>query len=181
MPLVAALVPFRAGKTRLAHPSREALAQAFCNDVVAACVGSELISSVHVVGDLGHGLNGDIAAFAAQCEGPVVVILADQPALTSAAIDQVLRAALALNEPCMVSDAEGLGTTMLFAPTSDALLAHFGPRSRAAHRSVGITEIDAPARARRDVDDEVDLWDAIRLGVGMHTSQVLNNDKSPDR
>ena len=39
-----------------------------------------------------------------------------------------------------------------------------------------VVEITGPGLAglRRDVDTEVDLWDAVRLGVGRHTAGLLS-------
>ena len=170
---VQVLVPFRDGKSRLSHPQRHELARAFCADVVAAAKAAELVADVHVVPDGGLGLNGDLTRAASNVVEPILVVLADQPSLTSSAIDAVLTAALAHNKPAMVSDAHGIGTTMLFSPTGVRLEPMFGPRSRAAHRSIGVLEIAADARARRDVADDVDLWDAVRLGVGQHTRAAL--------
>lgn len=170
---ITALVPFRPGKSRLTHPLRSELAQAFCDDVVAALHGCAQIGRVIVVDDHGSGLNGDIAHAAQGIDGPVLVVLADQPALTSDAINDVIQQAATLATQSMVADAHGIGTTMLFAPSADVLTPLFGQRSRAAHREHGVTELNAGPRARRDVDDDVDLWDAVRLGVGPHTAAVL--------
>jgi hypothetical protein len=38
----------------------------------------------------------------------------------------------------------------------------------------GAVEIPCSAGAHRDVDTSTDLWDAIRIGVGIHTSQALS-------
>lgn len=171
--LITALVPFRAGKSRLSHPARIQLAQAFCQDVIAACDAAIHIGEVVVVDEAGHGLNGDISGAAQQLQGPVLVVLADQPALTAQAIDDVAEHALSLGTQALVADVQGIGTTMLFAPSAHLLTPRFGQRSRAAHKQLGIVEINASPRARRDVDDDIDLWDAIRLGVGPHTAAVL--------
>jgi 2-phospho-L-lactate guanylyltransferase len=58
----------------------------------------------------------------------------------------------------------------------------FGERSRARHVQLGYVDLGLDssaearrllARARRDVDTQVDLWDAMRIGVGAATSAVL--------
>ena len=56
----------------------------------------------------------------------------------------------------------------MFAP-------RFGHRSRAAHRRAGVVELtDAGlASLRRDVDTEVDLYDAQRLGLGQRSVLAL--------
>lgn len=171
--LITALVPFRAGKSRLSHPARLELAQAFCQDVIAACNAAGHIGDVIVVGDGGNGLNGDISAAVQRVQGPVLVVLADQPALTADALDEVAKRMISMGTQALVADAQGIGTTLLFTPEANLLTPRFGQRSRAAHRQLGIVEIDASPRARRDVDDDIDLWDAIRLGVGAHTAAVL--------
>ena len=59
---------------------------------------------------------------------------------------------------------------------------HFGVKSRSTHVEFGHIDLalDAPADvrsllagARRDVDTPADLWDALRIGVGHNTSEVL--------
>ncbi len=102
-----------------------------------------------------------------------MALAGDLPALTS----EVLSTALEAGPPgrWFVSDSIGTGTTMLVA--SDTRLSPaFGPHSRAAHRASGAAELDIAgiARLRRDVDTEVDLWDAIRLGVGPRTRHALS-------
>ena len=170
---ITVLVPFRPGKSRLTHPSRVSLAQAFCDDVVTACRAASHVGEVIVVGDHGGGLNADISNAAKDVVGPILVVLADQPALTAQVIDDVIEQASSHQCQSMVADAHGIGTTMLFAPSAQMLTPNFGQRSRAAHRQMGAVELDVSPRARRDVDDDVDLWDARRLGVGPHTSAVL--------
>jgi 2-phospho-L-lactate guanylyltransferase len=51
----------------------------------------------------------------------------------------------------------------------------FGGRSRAAHRAGGAVELNVPdtPSVHRDVDTAVDLWDALRLGVGPRTAAVV--------
>jgi 2-phospho-L-lactate guanylyltransferase len=79
----------------------------------------------------------------------------------------------------IVSDAEGLGTTLLAARQVSDFHPHFGVRSRAAHVAAGAREIRDPAPGalaglRRDVDSEVDLWDARRLGLGAFTRALMD-------
>ncbi len=51
----------------------------------------------------------------------------------------------------------------------------FGPRSRAAHAASGAValEVGPVPGLRRDVDTEVDLWDAGRLGLGPATAELV--------
>ena len=76
-----------------------------------------------------------------------------------------------------MADAAGIGSTLLTARPGVELGPRFGERSRAAHRSSGAVELAASPGAlaglRRDVDTEVDLWDAVRLGVGPATTDAL--------
>ena len=129
--------------------------------------------------DPGVGLNGAIQAGAAGADGPVAALLADVPCVTPG----LLEAALASTSggSGFVCDTEGIGTTLVAAPCAEVLITHFGPRSRAAHAAAGIDEIHDPhpgalAGLRRDVDSEVDLWDARRLGLGTFTQAALTPD-----
>lgn len=135
------------------------------------------LSDVHYEADPGAGLNPAILAGARGRSGPVAALLADVPCATP----QLIAAALAscAGGPVIVSDAEGIGTTLLAAPTADAFHPRFGARSRAAHISMGAKEVadTVPgefARLRRDVDSEVDLWDARRLGLGSLTRSAVD-------
>lgn len=195
------VVPLRLSdaKTRLsAHPAprRRALVVAMALDVLMAAqacadvgevvlvadppgteaVQASGVAGLHVARDPGTGLNAAITAGASGASGPVAALLADVPCATSDAIAAALAACEA--SPVMVSDAEGIGTTLLAARTSRDLHPHFGARSRAAHISAGAIEVIDPmpgalAGLRRDVDSEVALWDARRLGVGAFTRAVL--------
>lgn len=131
---------------------------------------------VAAVPDPGGGLNAAIRAGAGDARGPVAALLADVPCATPDALALALGACV--DEPGFVCDAEGLGTTLLASPSAARLDPHFGPRSRAAHAAAGIPEIHDPrpgalAGLRRDVDSEVDLWDARRLGLGGFTRAAL--------
>jgi 2-phospho-L-lactate/phosphoenolpyruvate guanylyltransferase len=105
----------------------------------------------------------------------VAVLSADLPCLTP---DQ-LQAALTLAQAhprSFVSDQSGTGTTALFAAPGEVLSPSFGVRSRAAHRVSGAVELDLDAPClRRDVDTDVDLIDAVRLGVGEATRHALDS------
>ena len=108
----------------------------------------------------------------------IAVILGDLPCLTTGSLNAALEQA-ALVDTAFVSDEAGTGSTMWFARKGGRIDTHFGERSRAAHRASGAREIDAEpgslwsAQLHRDVDTEVDLWDAIRIGVGPHTAEVV--------
>lgn len=124
----------------------------------------------------------------------VAVIAGDLPCLDAAAVDHILARA-AEHERSFVCDAAGTGTTMLLAATPARCEPMFGERSRARHAAAGYAELggyvglggqipddrlealasDAFRRARRDVDTAVDLWDAIRIGVGAATQASLRS------
>lgn len=198
----AVIVPLKQtsrGKSRLAGlttEQRRDLALAFTLDAVTAAVATVAVDRVVVVTNdpeaaafesIGAeviddrpdaGLNPAFVhgAHHVAHEDPTAGLLAlagDLPCLTTDVLGSVLRAAPPGR--WFVADAVGTGTTVL-AATNQRLSPSFGPHSRAAHRASGATEVDLPglARLRRDVDTEVDLWDAVRLGVGAHTQRALS-------
>lgn len=140
-------------------------------------VGTSGIGGIRTLEDAGGGLNAAILAGAADAPGPVAALLADVPCATPEAL--ALALAACTDAPAIVSDAEGIGTTLLGAPHAAGLRPRFGARSRAAHISAGARDIGDPtpgalAGLRRDVDSEVDLWDARRIGVGAFTHVVVD-------
>ena len=187
------------GKSRLSTLTdihRRELALAFALDTVAAAVAAAGVRRVVVVtndpdGALFARLGADVlpdepdaglnAAFVhgahqvahRDATSGLLALAGDLPALTS----EVLSVVLAAAPPgrWFVADSVGTGTTALGA-SGTRLSPSFGPHSRAAHRASGATEVVLPglARMRRDVDTEVDLWDAVRLGVGAHTREALS-------
>ena len=121
--------------------------------------------------------NAAILAGAADASGPVAALLADVPCATPETLALALTACT--DGPAIVSDAEGIGTTFLGAPRATDLHPCFGPRSRAAHVAAGARDITDPtpgalAGLRRDVDCEVDLWDARRIGLGAFTRAIVD-------
>ena len=191
------VVPLRLAeaKTRLSTqpaPRRRELVVAMALDVIAAARDCRVVEEVRLVADAagleavspgvsalpdpGGGLNAAILHGAAGAPGPVAALLADVPCATPGALEALLRSCP--NQAGFLSDAEGLGTTLLAAPSAAHLVPRFGVRSRAAHAAAGIPDIRDPspgafAGLRRDVDSEVDLWDARRLGVGAATQATL--------
>jgi 2-phospho-L-lactate guanylyltransferase len=193
------LVPIKSleeAKTRLGEARPRAdLALAFARDTVraAGAVAEVVVVTddpvvTRAAHDLGartvgqgprHGLNAALSHGAAQVRtgAPDVNIAAlagDLPALRPDELARALRAAESHDRAC-VSDAEGTGTTLLTARAGIHLDPVFGPRSRAAHRLSGAVELllTGVPGLRRDVDDEVGLWDARRLGVGPATTAAL--------
>ena len=198
-----AIVPIRsftAGKTRLDTPgiATAALIRAFASDVLDACTGCSRIGEVVVVSpdpsvlefardrgvrelretDAG-GINEAIEYARGHVTGSIVAILGDTPCLTADGLTSVLDEA-ARFPISFVPDASGVGTTIWCSHQGSRGGPHFGHHSRAEHRASGAVEICTDnaspqwARARRDVDTDVDLWDARRLGVGPATSALLD-------
>lgn len=199
---VVAVVPIKhlgQAKTRLALPAalRRELALAFARDTlaaVAAAVGAVVVvsgdpdlgellpvprgESCRLVADPGTGLVGAVGAgqrFAFQQlrARRVVVVPADLPALTAAALTEVL-AAVPWHQSAFVPDMSGRGTSLLLTGSPDALPPQYGPGSARLHRERGATSLaTAPAAARQDVDDLDDLAAAVELGVGPATRCAL--------
>lgn len=118
------------------------------------------------------------------------VMVADLPCLTGAAVDQILVQAGRF-PTAFVCDAAGTGTTMIMAQHPGDCRPQFGDRSRSRHAASGAVELpgqinpepglqQAYWRARRDVDTEIDLWDAIRIGVGPATAAALHANRADD-
>ena len=209
-----AVVPVKSlpdAKSRLlpdADPTRPELALAFLQDVLSALAGAAGIARVVVVTDdervqrsveassaswlpeAPHiGLNPAAAFGAASLphDTAVAIIAGDLPCLIPSAVDLVLTLAVA-HDRAFVSDAQGIGTTMLLDRTAATCSPAFGERSRARHVQLGYVDLGLDsnaqtrlllARARRDVDTQVDLWDARRMGVGAATQAVLLNSPRP--
>jgi 2-phospho-L-lactate guanylyltransferase len=188
-------------KTRLAGAAgqhRPDLARAFAADTVTAAMASAARDEVIVVTDdataadeLGRigaivvpdapdaGLNaalrhGAVEAADRRPGTRIAALSADLPALRPEELTRALDAAASL-EVSFVADAHGIGTTLYAAGSGAVFDPRFGGRSRAAHRAAGAVELalDGIASVRRDVDTGVDLYDAIRLGVGPRTKEIV--------
>jgi 2-phospho-L-lactate guanylyltransferase len=202
----AAVVPVRGGplaKSRLRLPAaiRDALAEAFARDTVAALregvpgmpvlvvTGSSEVAAwaegdgCLVVADPGDGLDAAVAAgvAAAGTAGArrVAVVLGDHPALTPLEVARALDT-VADVEAAVVPDAEGSGTALLALPSGTPRRTAFGPGSARAHEALGFTvrHLDLPGLLR-DVDDAADLAAAVRLGVGPRTTAALRRATLP--
>jgi 2-phospho-L-lactate/phosphoenolpyruvate guanylyltransferase len=188
-------------KSRLRQPTgrqRAELALAMATDTVAATLACPRVSGVLVVTDdqrargelmtLGavvvddapdRGLNAALEHGAEQARlrflsDGVAALSADLPALRPRQL------AVALDRcgghpRSFVCDSSGIGTTLLTVRGHGRLDPAFGPRSRARHRAGGAHEVTEPDiwSLRRDVDTDVDLHDALRLGVGARTTRVV--------
>ena len=182
---------------RLGDDVRRSLAEAFALDTVAATLRCDHVRSVLVVTDdhrlaekvrrLGadvipdgtaDDLNGSLEQGAAEVRRRdpslhLAALCADLPALRPAELDR----ALAASPPTrlgFVADADGLGTTLVTAPDLVTFRPRFGPASRAEHLAAGGIELveEGLESLRRDVDTPADLEEALRLGIGAHTSHV---------
>ena len=190
-----------AAKSRIARGGvAGTLALAFFHDTVDAAIASPRVACVIVathdevigaaarakgclvVDDAEHpGINA-AAAWAAShrsTAGPVAVLVSDLPCLTPEAMTAVLDAAHAA-ATSFLADADGSGTTMWMSATGKPVASQFGPDSASAHRAAGAVDLaaesaepDVLSQARRDVDTEDDLAEAIRVGVGPSTSEAL--------
>lgn len=194
------LVPikrFGEGKQRLGdRPDRAALAEAFARDTLEAVAVAPHVRMLLVVTDDPHlvddlslpvsvtvvtqqapGLNNAIATGlrVANDRWPdwgQTVLTGDLPALTWEDLERTLE--IAEEVPLgMVADAHGTGTVMLTGQPGVPLLPAFGVGSAMRHRDLGHRLIRGTERLRRDVDTQEDLAIALRLGVGPHTSAVL--------
>lgn len=182
---------------RLGDEVRRSLAQAFALDTVAAALRADRVRTVLVVTDdhlladavrrLGAGvipdgtaddLNVSLEQGAAEVRrrDPSVhlaALCADLPALRPEELDRALAAAPPTRLG-FVADAERLGTTLVTAPDLETFRPRFGPASRAEHLAAGGIELGEEdlESLRRDVDTPADLEEALRLGIGPHTSHV---------
>jgi 2-phospho-L-lactate guanylyltransferase len=196
------LVPVKppaVGKSRLLGLDaavRRALAEAFAQDTVAACLAADSVARVLAVTDdarfssmlraigadsipdgVTDDLNGALRLAAAEAhrrwpELTPVALCADLPSLRADDLDAAL-ARFVSPQPAFVPDAAGTGTT-LYVAGGDLFDPRFGPGSRDAHVDAGADELaDVPASVRRDVDDLDDLRAAVALGIGPRTAAVV--------
>lgn len=138
--------------------------------------------AVRVRPDVPGGLNAALAsggeALAAAGCRTLLACVADLPALRASSVRRVVEASAASGR-AFLADSTGVGTTMLVAHDT-ALAPQFSGRSAAAHRASGAVALTddrlgaAVPDARRDVDTEVELADAYRLGVGPATRALFN-------
>lgn len=199
---VTAVVPVKSlahAKTRLDLPPalRQALALAFVTDTVAALSACPTVAGVLVVtpDPVVGGRLGRLPVRLATEEGPggldravrtgvraarewrpdarVVVVPGDLPCLRPDDVGRVLDEAVTARG-AFVPDRSGTGTTMLVQPPGLAITARYGPDSAARHRRLGLRRlVDAPVRARHDVDTLDDLRGATLLGVGEETALLV--------
>lgn len=174
----AIVIPYRGdSKRRLASSHRAALALAMLGDVVEAAVpvgrvlvvtddASVVPPGVEVVDDPGDGLGAAVAAALDRVDGHVLVVNADLPAATPAALRRLAEAG-----PALVEAIDGT-TNALSLPDPHVFAPLYGPGSAARFRAhaglatVRILELEL------DVDSDGDLE---RLGarLGSRTRALL--------
>jgi len=172
------VVPYPGDAKRRLSPSlRAALAVAMLGDVVEAAseVGRVLVvtddpavvpGGGEAFADPGGGMGAAVRAALASVEGHALVVNADLPAATPAALEQLAAAGLALVEaPDGTTNALSLPDPYAFAPA-------YGPGSADRFRAhAPFARVSIPELAF-DVDDDEDL-DHIVLRVGPRTSALL--------
>ena len=104
----------------------------------------------------------------------VAVFTGDLPSLLPRDVDVALAKASAFKRS-VIPDADGSGTVALLALAGVPVEPRFGVGSCAAHERDGHVPLDFPLTAgiRRDVDVVDDLREALRQGVGAHTSALM--------
>jgi 2-phospho-L-lactate/phosphoenolpyruvate guanylyltransferase len=174
----AIVIPYRGdAKRRVSSPLRAAVAVAMLGDVAEAAlaVGRVLVVTddpavvppdAEVVSDPGQGLGAAVAAGLARIDGHALVVNADLPAATPAALRRLAGSELALVEaPDGTTNALSLPDSSLFAPL-------YGPgsadrfRSHAPFVTVSIPELEL------DVDSDADL-ERLSGRLGRRTRALL--------
>jgi 2-phospho-L-lactate guanylyltransferase (CobY/MobA/RfbA family) len=172
--MAAIVVPFHAGKTRLAvEPAeREALARAMLDDVLAAC--SPIAEPLVEASGGGQGAAVE-RALATISDAPVLVVNADLPCLTE---DDVRALLDAVPEDGLVVAPAPDGTTNALGLSRPGLFAAlYGPGSAEEFRSHA-SQLGVPSSVlvRPGLQDDVDTpADLERLAdrVGPHTRAAL--------
>jgi 2-phospho-L-lactate/phosphoenolpyruvate guanylyltransferase len=194
-------------KSRLATdvPSAGALASAFFQDTVSVLTAATGVRGVlvatsdpevsalavaagaRVVSDAGHpGINAAArhAASRAPRDAGILVVVSDLPCLTPASVEAVLALA-SHHRTSFLPDADGTGTTMWLCGPGEAVDPRFGVGSARAHRATGAVDLVSSPRddadvlrpARRDVDTADALRQAVALGVGPATRQLVGRSE----
>lgn len=200
--VVVPLKPLALAKSRLAGAVGDALrprlALAFAQDTVAAVLACAAVRDVAVVTDdpvaaaslaalgarivpdaPGAGLNaalehGARAVRSLRPRAAVAALNADLPALRPRELARALTTASVFPR-AFLTDAAGIGTTLLCVLPGTELRPAFGGPSRRRHLASGAAEIMSREldSVRRDVDTGADLAAALALGVGPRTAGVV--------
>ena len=198
-----AIVPAKRLKDAKSRLGRDDLTLPFLTDVITALNKSELVESItivsadpticHLAEEMGcrvvveHSSDGLLPAIRLGIEElnaseqmNILVVLGDLPCLSTDHVNRFLTQG-SDHASSFISDAEGTGSTMWMRTHSTEQMPFFGPRSRARHRESGAIEISDEMflGARRDVDTAVNLWDAVRIGVGQATQKALGTRTAP--
>ena len=172
------VVPYRGdSKSRLPAPIRAAAAVAMLGDVVAAAqtVGRVLVVTddpgvvppgARHVPDPGEGLGPAVATGLARVDGHALVVNADLPCATPAAIVRLAAAGLALVE------AEDGTTNALSLPDPSVFEPLYGPRSAGRFRAHAPFATVAIPELAADVDSGDDL-ERLVLPLGPRTQALL--------
>ena len=156
------LIPYRiGGKTRLGDPK---LALAMLSDVTDAV--NELAEEALVVD--GPGGQGEaVAGTLAVRRGPVTILNADLPCVTSTEIEELTAAA-----PALVAARDGTTNALALRDVGD-FKPLYGPGSAARFaKHLGAISLDLPG-----MRDDVDTWDdleRVRERVGTNTREYLS-------
>jgi 2-phospho-L-lactate/phosphoenolpyruvate guanylyltransferase len=172
------VIPYRGdAKRRLPAPIRAAAAVAMLGDVVAAAleVGPVIVVTddptvvpleAEVVADPGEGLGAAVAAALARVEGHAVVVNADLPGATPAAIAALAAFGLALVE------AEDGTTNALSLPDPAVFSPLYGPGSADRFRAHAPFATAAIPELQEDVDSVSDL-ERLAAPLGPRTRALL--------
>jgi 2-phospho-L-lactate guanylyltransferase len=183
--VVTIIVPFRVGgKSRLPDELRVEVALAMLGDVVEAASAVGVVKVVTadleatkmvraldatVVADPGGGQGIAVAAGLTGLVGRCLIVNADLPSATPAAL-----ARLAMQCPALVPASDGTTNALsLFGATSFVPL--YGPGSAARFAEEGLAAVSIP-ELEHDVDTLSDLLQ-LALPVGRRTALVLNQHK----
>jgi 2-phospho-L-lactate guanylyltransferase (CobY/MobA/RfbA family) len=155
------VVPYKLlGKTRLGDPE---LAEAMCRDVVAAC---RRLGHVDVA-DAPGGQGAAVAAALGQVrEGPVAIVNADVPCVTTDELEQLLAAA-----PAIVAARDGTTNAIALRAPDDFRPLYGRGSAKRFERALGARRLDLPGLV-----DDVDTWDdLVRVAdrVGRSTRRAL--------
>jgi 2-phospho-L-lactate guanylyltransferase len=172
------VIPYRGdAKRRLTSSIRAAAAVAMLGDVVEAALGVGRVLVVtddvvvvpgdaEVVDDPGRGLGAAVTAGLARVEGHALVVNADLPCATGAALRRLAAAGLALVE------ARDGTTNALSLPAPGSFAPLYGPGSAARFRAHAPFATVRIAELEDDVDSDADLA-RLALDVGPRTRALL--------
>jgi 2-phospho-L-lactate guanylyltransferase (CobY/MobA/RfbA family) len=155
------VIPYRVGgKTRLGDPE---LALAMLSDVTDAVRG---VAKKALVVDGPGGQGEAVAAALAGLRGPVTIINADLPCVTSGELEQ-----LSASAPALVAAPDGTTNAIALRDVGD-FEPLYGPGSAARFAAhLGAVRLELPG-----MRDDVDTWDdveRVRDRVGKHTRRYL--------